>query len=139
MSLWIIVLLIILFFVLARVDSRDYSGQPVKKWNIWIGPLPQDGEKQARYMLRRAGAALASFIVMALIMYFIPSIPDEGTSFSGDESIVSLVVFILCAPLAAMAFVVFAVSLLRTAILAMFRRGYVFDEKAGKFQWPESQ
>lgn len=139
MSLWIIILLVILFVVLARIDSRDYSGQPVKKWNIWIGPLPQDGEQQARFMLRRASASLAAFLVMALIWHFVPSIPDDGTSVSGDESIVSLVVLIFCAPLAVMAFAVFAVSLLRTAMLAIFRRGYVFNKKAGKFQRPESQ
>ena len=139
MSLWILILLIILFVVFARVDSRDYSGRPARKWNFWIGPSPQDGEKQARFMLRRALASLAAFSVVALILYFVPSIPDERAGFRGDESIVSLVVFILCAPLALMAFVVFAVSLFRTAILAIFRRGYVFDESAGKFRWPESQ
>ncbi len=133
MSLWIVILLVMLFVVLARVDSRDYSGRPVRKWNIWIGPLPQDGEKQARYMLRRALASLASFIVAALILYFVPSIPDRGAGFSGDESIFSLVVFVLCAPPAVMALVVFSVSLLRTAILTIFRRDFVFDQKAGKF------
>lgn len=128
-----------LFVAIVRVDARDYSGQPVKTWNVWIGPLPQDGEKQARYMLRRTLVSLASFLVMALVLYFVPSIPDERTSFSGDESIVSLIVFIFCTALAVMAFVVFAVSLLRAAILAIFRRDYLFDEKAGKFQRQESQ
>ena len=139
MSMWIVILLIFLLVVVARADSRDRSGQPVRKWNIWLGPSPKGGETQIRYLLRRALAALATFAVMAMILYLVPPMPDEGTSFRGDESIVSLVALIVCIPLAGMAFVVFATSLLRTAILAVFRRNYVFDEVAGNFQRAVSQ
>lgn len=134
MSMWIVILLICLLVVLARVDSRDQSGQPVRKWNIWFGPSPKSGETQIRYLLRRALAALATFAVMVMILYFVPPTPDEGTSFRGNESIVSLVAVIVCTPLSGLAFVVFATSLLKTAFLAVFRRGYVFDEVAGIFQ-----
>lgn len=133
MSLWIVIAVVLLLVVLARADSRDRLNRPKRSWNIWFGPTPREGESCARYALRRALAALAVLVFLAVPLVFVSAPPDEGAGFSGDESIVELAVFIVFMPLTAMAFVSFVALIFSSMVSVVFRRGQVFDAASGNF------
>ena len=119
--------------ILARMDSRDRTNLPTRSWNIWFGPKPRDGESRARYTLRRALATSVALVVVVIPLMFASAPPDEGTSFSGDESVVGMAVFMVFGPLAAMAFFTLAALLFSALVSAVFRRRHVFDSAAGEF------
>ena len=133
MSLWIVFGVVLLLVFLARADSRDRSIRPTRSWNIWIGPKPREGESRARYTVRRALAATVALVFLAVPLLFVSPPPDEGTSFSGDESVVEMAVFMIFAPLTAMAFVALVVLLFSSLVSAVFRRRQVFHGAAGEF------
>ena len=133
MSLFGVIGLVLLLAFMVRADSRDRVNLPTRSWNVWFGPKPREGESPALYSLRRALAASIAAAVLAIPMFFVSGPPDEGTSFSGDESVVDLVVFIICMPLTAMAVVTLLMALLRAAVSAVFQRRHVFDISAGQF------
>ena len=133
MGLWILIAVILLFALLARADSRDRTNLPTRRWNIWFGPRPQDGESRVRYTLRRALAALVALVVVVVPLLFASAPPDEGTSFSGDESVVGMAVFMVFAPLTAMAFITLAALLFSALVSVVFRRRHRFDSAAGEF------
>lgn len=133
MTLWIVIAVTLLLVVLARADSRDRYSRPKRSWNIWFGPTPGEGESRARYTVRRALAALAALVVLAVPLMFVSPPSDEGARFSGDESIVDLVVFMIFMPLTAMALVSFVALICSSMVSAIFRRGHVFDVAAGEF------
>ena len=133
MGLWIVLGLVLLLWVVMRADSRDRANLPTRSWNVWIGPKPRDGETRARYALRRALVAAIAAVVLVLPLFLISALPDEGASFSGNESILSLVVFIICMPLTAMAIVTLVMALLSAMVSAVFQRHHVFDGAAGEF------
>jgi hypothetical protein len=133
MSLWILLAVMLLLVVMARVDSRDRSNRPTRSWNIWFGPKPREGETRSRYTLRRALAALTVLVILAIPLLFVSPPPDEGTSFSGDESIAGMAVFMIFAPLTVMAFVSLLALLCSALVSAIFRRRHVFHGAAGEF------
>ncbi len=134
MSLWIVFGVVLLLVFLARADSRDRSNRPTRSWNIWIGPKPREGESRARYTVRRALAATVALVCLAAPLLFVSPPPDEGTSFSGDESVVEMAVFMIFAPLTAMAFVTLVVLLFSSLVSVVFRRRHVFHGAAGEFR-----
>ena len=101
--------------------------------NIWLGPRPSHGENKIRYLLRNALFSMACFAVAVLPLFFLTAPPDEGTSFTGDESMLDLAAWMICFPLSAMAFVALAACSLRALALSIFRRRQVFDQSLGKF------
>ena len=131
MTLWIAFSVVLLLLALARADSRDRSNRPKRAWNIWFGPTPREGESRARYTVRRALAALSALVLVAIPLAFVSPPPDEGTSFSGNESVVELAVFMICMPLTAMALVSFLALIWSSVMSVVFRRGHVFDTSAG--------
>lgn len=134
MSIWIAIIVVLLvLWLLIRLDVRGPSNIPTRSWNIFIGPKPRDGETRARYALRKAIAALVAAVIAALPLFFISALPDEGSSFSGNESIIDLVVFIICAPLAAMSILTVLASLFHAMICAIFRRRHIFDPEINAF------
>ncbi len=133
MTVWIIIAVLIGFLLLARLDVRGPSNLPVHAWNVFFGPKPKDGETQAAYSLRKAIAALAATAILALPLFFVSAIPDEGADFSGNESVVDLAILIIFAPLTAMALLTAIGSLLATLVCAVFRRRHVFDPESGTF------
>lgn len=134
MSVWIsIIVVLLVLLLLACLDARGPSNLPVRSWNVFIGPKPRDGEAQALYTLRKALAALVMAAVVVLPLFFVSAPPDEGARFSGNESTIDLAVFIICAPLAAMAFLTVFASLFSAMIYAIFRRRHVFDSERGAF------
>ena len=133
MGLWIIAGILLFFWVLARADSRNRSNLPTRRWNIWFGPKPKEGEGRARYTLRRALAAAATLVAVSLPLFVVSAPPDEGTSFSGHESTVGFAVFLVCAPLAAMAFFTLFALLFSALVSAFFREDHVFDVDSGDF------
>ena len=114
-------------------EGRDRSARPTRSWNIWFGPKPREGEQRFRYTLRRALAALAVLVVVAIPLLFASPPPDEGTSFSGDESIMEMAVFMVFAPLTAMALVTLFALLFSSLVSVVFRRSHVFRNAAGEF------
>ena len=133
MSTWIVFGVVLALVGLARADSRDRTNRPTRSWNIWFGPKPREGESRARYTLGRAIVALATLVILAVPLVLVSAPPDEGTSFSGEESIFGMAVFMIFAPLAAMTVVAF-VALLSSALLsAIFRSDHFFDGAAGEF------
>lgn len=134
MSIWIsIIVVLLVLWLLVRLDVRGPSNLPIRPWNIFIGPKPRDGETQALYTLRKALAALMTTAIVALPLFFVSAPPDEGTSFSGNESPIDLVVFITCAPLAAMASLTVVASVFNAMVYAVFRRGHIFDSQSDAF------
>ena len=133
MGLWIIVAVLLVFWGLSRADTRNRSNMPTRSWNLWIGPKPREGEGRARYTLRRALAAGITLVVVSIPLYFVAAPPDEGTSFSGQESTVEFAVFLICVPLAAMAFFTLFALLFSALVSAIFREDHVFDIETGEF------
>lgn len=134
MTIWIsIIVVLLVLLLLACFDTRGPSNLPVRSWNIFIGPKPRHGETQALYTLRKALAVLVMMAVVALPLFFVSTPPDEGTGFSGNESIIDLAVFMICAPLSAMAFLTVVASLFSAMIYAIFRRRHIFDSETGAF------
>lgn len=133
MGIWIFLVVVVLLAVLARADSRDRTNRPTRSWNIWFGPKPRDGEGRTRYTLRRALVALVTLVVLVMPLLFISAPPGEGTSFSGDESVVGMAAFMVFAPLTAMAFVTLCALLLSSMVSGLFRRHDVYDAAAGEF------
>ncbi|MGI9205295.1 MAG: hypothetical protein ACR2Q3_14865 [Woeseiaceae bacterium] len=134
MTVWIsIIVVLLVLWLLARLDVRGSSNLPVRSWNIFIGPKPRDGESQVQFSLRKALVALVTTAVVTLPLLFVSAVPDEGADFSGNESIIDLAVFIICGPLAAMAFLTVVASLFSTMVSAIFRRRKIFDSETGAF------
>ena len=133
MGLWIVLALVLFLWFVMRADSRDRVNLPTRSWNIWFGPKPREGESRARYSLRRALAATIAAIVLALPLFIVSPPPDEGTSFSGNESIVDLLVFMICMPLSAMAVVTLLMALLNALVSVVFQRRHAFDGATGEF------
>lgn len=133
MSLWITFVVVLLLVVMARADSRDRSNRPMRSWNIWFGLNPKEGESRARYTLRRALAALVTVVVLSIPLLFVSAAPDEGARFSGNESVVEMAVFMIFAPLTAMAFGTLVALLFSSVASAVFRRRHVFNGAAGEF------
>lgn len=131
--MWILIVVLMLFALLARADSRDTTNLPTRRWNIWFGLKPREEETRVRYTLRRALAALVTLVAVVIPLLFAPEPPDEGTSFSGDESVVGMALYMLFAPLTAMAVVTLIVLLFSALVSAVFRRRYRFDSAAGEF------
>lgn len=133
MSSWTVIVVVLLLVVVARADSRDRSNRPTRSWNIWFGPKPREGETRSRFALRRALAAMAALVIVAIPLLFASPPPDEGTSFSGDESVVGMAVFMIFAPLTVMASVSLLALLCSSLVSAIFRRRHVFHGAAGEF------
>ncbi len=133
MTLWIAFSVVLLLLALARADSRDRSNRPKRAWNIWFGPTPREGESRARYTVRRALAALAALVFLAIPLVLVSPPPNERTGFSGDESLLDLAVFVIFMPLTAMAFVSFVALTCSSVVSAVFRREHVFDVASGDF------
>lgn len=131
--MWIVAVILVLLAALSLADSRNRSNLPTRSWNVWIGPKPQAGESRARFTLRRAFAALLTLAVVAAPLFFVSAPPDEGTSFIGDESTRNFVVFLICAPLAAMAFISLCALLFSALVSAILRSDETFDEVTGEF------
>ena len=133
MGYWILLAVLLLFWGLSRADSRNRSNLPTRNWNIWIGPKPNEGEARARYTLRRALAAALALLIVSLPLFVISAPPDEGPDFSGQESTVEFAVFLICAPLAVMAFLTLCALLFSALVSAIFRDDHVFDIETGEF------
>ncbi len=133
MGLWIILTVLLFFGVLARLDTRNRSNLPTRSWNIWFGPKPREGEGHARFTLRRALTAAVTLVAVSIPLFVVSAPPDEGTGFSGHESTVGFAVFLVCAPLAAMAFFMLFALLFSALVSAIFRDDHVFDVDAGEF------
>ena len=133
MGLWIVLSVVLLLVILARADKRNRSQLPTRSWNVWFGPKPRDGERRARYTMRRAGAAMVALLVLAVPLFLIAAPPDEGTSFVGDESTVGFAVFLIFGPLAAMAFISMFALLFSALMSAIFRDDQFFDPDTGEF------
>lgn len=133
MVLWVLIGLILLLAVVSWADARNRASLPKRSWNIWFGPKPQNGEGYARYTLRRAFAAMVTLVAVSIPLFFASAPPDEGSSFSGNESIVGMSMFMVFGPLAAMAFITLVATLFSALVSALFRRNHVFDSAAGQF------
>lgn len=83
--------------------------------------------------MRRALASLITLAGLAVPLFFVSAPPDEGTSFSGDESVVDMAVFMIFAPLVAMTFIALCTLLFSALVSAIFRRDQVFDTGTGEF------
>jgi hypothetical protein len=132
MNIWVLITVLALIS-LYYADARDASNRPTRSWNIWFGPKPREGESRARYTLRRALATLVAFITVVIPLMFVSAPPDEGTSFSGNESIIGMAVFMIFAPLTVMAFVSFVGLLFSSLVSVIFRRHQVFHVESGEF------
>ena len=132
MHIWLLFIALALI-TLYYADARDASNRPTRSWNIWFGPKPREGESRARYTLRRALTTLVAFGIVAIPLMFVSAPPDEGTSFSGSESIVGMTVFMVFAPLAVLAFVSFFGLLFSSLVSVIFRHHQVFRVESGKF------
>ena len=130
---WVIIGLILLLAVVSWADARNRSSLPKRSWNVWIGPKPQEGEGYARFTLRRALATLMTLAVLVIPMFFASPPPDEGTSFSGNESMLGMAIFIIFGPLAVMTFLSLMAMLFSALVYALFRRRQVFDSDTGEF------
>ena len=133
MIAWIVLGLVVLLLVVSWADARNRSSLPKRSWNLWIGPKPKEGEGQAHYTLRRAFAASVTLVVLVIPLFFISAPADEGASFTGDESMLGMAVFVVFVPLAAMAFITLAATLFSSLVSVIFRRHHVFDSTAGEF------
>ena len=71
--------------------------------------------------------------IVALPLFFVSAPPDEGTIYSGDESTIDFVVFVICAPLAAMASLTIVALVFKAMIYVVFRRGHIFDSETDAF------
>ena len=127
MTVWISIIVVLFgFLLLARLDVRGPANLPVRSWNVFFGPKPRDGETQAGYTLRKAIAALITTVVVAIPLFFLSALPDEGANFTGNESTFELLVFIIFAPLATMSAFSVVGSVFGTLILAVFLIKIVF-------------
>ena len=133
MVAWVLIGLVLLLALVSWADARNRASLPTRSWNIWIGPKPQEGEAQARYTLRRALAATATLVFLIIPLFFISAPPDEGASFTGNESMLGMAVFVVFAPLAAMAFITVVATLFSSLVSVVFRRHHVFDSNVGEF------
>ena len=131
--MWIVIGVLVAFAVLARADSRNRSNLPTRSWNLWIGPKPREGEGRARYTLRRALAAGVALVAVSIPLYFVSAPPDEGPDFSGNESTFEFAIFVVCGPLAVMAFFTLCALLFSALVSAIFREDHVFDIETGEF------
>ena len=133
MVLWVLIGLVLLLAVVSWADARNRASLPKRSWNLWIGPKPRENEPLARYTLRRAFAALVALVVLVIPLMFLPRLPDEGASFTGNESMLGMTLFAVLAPLAAMAFITVVATLFSSLITALFRRHHIFDSATGEF------
>lgn len=133
MGLWIVLAVVVLFWALARADSRHRSHLPTRAWNLWIGPKPREGEGRVRYTLRRSLSAAVALVIAAIPLFLISAPPDEGPDFSGQESTVEFAVLLVCGPLAVMAFLTLSTLLFSALVSVIFRSDQVFDLDAGEF------
>lgn len=133
MIAWVVVGLVLLLALVSWADARNRANLPKRSWNLWIGPKPQEGEGQARYTLRRALAAAITLVALVIPLFFASPPPDEGTSFSGNESMLGMAMFMVFGPLAAMSFIAVFATLFSALMSALFRRHHVFDSAAGRF------
>ena len=134
MTVWVVLIgLVLLLAVVSWADARNRSSLPKRSWNLWIGPRPRANETQARYTLRRALAALVALVVLFIPLLFLPKLPDEGANFTGNESMLGMAMFVVLAPLAAMAFITVVATLFSSLVTAIFRRRHVFDSATGEF------
>lgn len=133
MVAWVILGLILLLAVVSWADARNKSSLPKRSWNLWIGPKPQDGEGYARFTLRRALASLLTLAFLVLPLFFASAPPDEGTNFSGNESMLGMAILIIFGPLAAMTFLTLMATLFSALVYGLFRRRHVFDGDSGEF------
>ena len=78
-------------------------------------------------------AVLVALAILAIPLYFASAPPDEGTSFQGDESTFGMALFMICAPLAAMAFISMRALLFSALVSAIFRDDHVFNVDTGEF------
>ena len=134
MNIWVLIT-VVAMISLYYVDARDASNKPTRSWNIWFGLNPREGESRTRYTLRRAQATLVAFIAVVIPLMFVSSPFDESSSFSGNESIIGMAVFMIFAPLTAMAFVSFVGLLISSLVSVIFRRDQVFHVESGEFLW----
>ena len=130
---WVLIGLVVLLAVVSWADARNRASLPKRSWNLWIGPKPKEGEAQARYTLRRALTALVTLVVLIIPLFFASPPPDEGTSFSGNESMLGMTIFMVFAPLVAMTIIALVATLFSSLVSAVFRRNHVFDSAAGEF------
>ena len=133
MGIWIVIAIVLVFVALARMDSRNRSNLPTRSWNLLIGPRPREDESRARYTLRRALAAAVALAVLATPLFLISAPPDEGPDFSGKESTLEFAVFVVCGPLAVMAFFTLCTLLFSALVSAILRSDQVFDTETGEF------
>lgn len=133
MYIWTLIALACLIGFLVFRNSHNRKPTKTKSWNIRFGQLPKHGENQIRYMLKCGIFASVWLIALVTPLLFVSLPPDEGTRFTGDESIVDFAVLIIFFPLSAMAFVAVVGCLLKTILLSLFWRHRVFDKAAGKF------
>ena len=125
--------MVLLLAFLTWADARNRASLPKRSWNIWFGPKPREGEGQARYTLRRSLAAAITLVVLVIPLLFASAPPNEGPNFSGNESVLGMTLFMVFAPLAAMAFIALMATLFSSLVSALFRREHVFDSASGEF------
>ena len=134
MGIWVVIAIVLVFVVLSRLDSRNRSNLPTRDWNVWIGPKPREEESRARFTLRRAVAAAVALVVLSTPLFLISRLPDEGPDFSGQESTFDFAIFVVCGPLAVMAFLTLCTLLFSALVSALLRSDQVFDTETGEFQ-----
>lgn len=133
MTVWVLIGLVLLLAVVGWADARNRASLPKRSWNIWFGPKPQEGESRARFTLRRALTVAITLAVLVIPLMFASPPPDEGTSFSGNESMLGMAIFMVFAPLAAMTILALIATLFSALISGLFRRNHVFDSDTGEF------
>lgn len=134
MATWLTIIAVLVgFLILARLDVRGPSNQPVYAWNIAFGTKPRDGETQAGFTFRKLVAALVATVVLAIPLFLGPTVPDEGANFTGNESTIGLLIVIVFLPLTALSALTAAGAILALPIHALFRRNHVFDSTEDAF------